>query len=259
MTQIKKPPMVFLCDFDGTIVLEDIGKILVERLDPVWWSKVKELYPLLTSGQIGSKSWYYWKYLKASFNMEQLKVLVDQVPIDPGFLNFYQNVKARGDQIVIVSDGFDAYIRLVMERLNITDVPVYCNQLIIDSPIKLDFPHFNSKCGFCGACKAGMVASFLRKEFYTIYIADGIIDRFPARLADHIFAKSKLAQLCEEQKIPFTRFDTFHDIISQYPQNPTLGSMNNFKRLSEQCQTLKDDFNLSFINHNQAGRVLKEV
>ena len=41
----------------------------------------------------------------------------------------------------------------------------------------------------------------------------------PASMADHIFARSYLAELCEEKGLAYTPFETFMDVIEGLKAN----------------------------------------
>jgi len=206
------------CDFDGTIIEQDIGRIMVPQLAPEWWSRVREIYPLVTSGQMGSRSWYYWKFLQAKINANEYVDLVHSVNVTPGFTEFYALLRETNYEFVILSDGFDSYIRLVLERLGMSEQVVYCNTMELgnnDRP-RIEFLHHNERCGFCGMCKAGVITSYVRRGYEALYIGDGVTDIYAAEASHGVFATDSLAKLCEQEGIPFTPFKDFWDIIDSY-------------------------------------------
>ena len=174
MTEAKK--QILFCDFDGTIIEEDIGRIMVPQLSPEWWSKVKEIYPLVLSGSMGPRSWYYWKFLHAQIDASEYVNLVDSVEITPGFMEFHETVRKSDGEFIILSDGFESYIRMVLEKLGISDQLFYCNTMNIDT----------------GS------------------------DIFAAYVSHRVFAKGRLAEQCEREGIAFTPFQDFHDIMPHY-------------------------------------------
>lgn len=215
MTEAKK--QILFCDFDGTIIEEDIGRIMVPQLSPEWWSKVKEIYPLVLSGSMGPRSWYYWKFLHAQIDASEYVNLVDSVEVTPGFMEFHETVRKSDGEFIILSDGFESYIRMVLEKLGISDQLFYCNTMNIDTGNpKIDFPYLNIECGYCGVCKAGLIASYVEKGYESVFIGDGLSDIFAAYVSHRVFAKGRLAEQCEREGIAFTPFQDFHDIMPHY-------------------------------------------
>lgn len=226
------------CDFDGTIIEQDIGRIMVPKLAPEWWSRVREIYPLVLSGQMGSRSWYYWKFLQAKIHMDEYVDLVSSVTLTAGFIEFYEFVRANDYEFIILSDGFESYIRMVLDRLGIEEQVSYSNTLEISADsLKLQFPYHNRECGYCAMCKAGVVASYVRQGYETIFIGDGITDVFAAQISDKVFAKDSLAKQCENAGVNFTPFRNFWDIMDSCKDD--FNSKKNTPRFHQRCESLQ--------------------
>lgn len=229
---------VVFCDFDGTIIEQDIGRIMVPELAPEWWSRVREIYPLVLSGQMGSSSWYYWKFLHAKIQMGEYVDLVSRVTLTAGFTEFYDLIRTSEYEFIILSDGFESYIRMVLNRLGINEQILYSNTLeIVPDNLKLGFPHHNSECGYCAMCKAGVVASYIRKGYEAVFIGDGITDIFAAQVSHKVFAKDSLAKQCEDVGVTFTPFLNFWDIMDSFKGDFNI--TKNAPSLHQRCESLQ--------------------
>jgi 2-hydroxy-3-keto-5-methylthiopentenyl-1-phosphate phosphatase len=176
-----------------------------------------------------------------------------QAEIDPSFRSLCQLAESQGDTVAIVSDGFDAYIRPLLEPATIQGVPVYCNTMRFDPNLELAFPHHNPYCKFCGVCKAAIALYYVQEGFKTVYVGDGTSDRFPIHVAHQVFAKDELVDICEEENIPYHTFDSFHDVISWYSHGePTQGKLRD---LHPRCTSLKEE-SLEFLDQDRAVNLL---
>ncbi|NLA58875.1 MAG: HAD-IB family phosphatase [Firmicutes bacterium] len=248
-----RQPIAFLCDFDGTIGLIDVGDLVLDnlvfpKLDPAFLRKLE------VSGS-GSKDLYMQWYGNAPPSQEEFVELILQADIDDSFKTLLDLAKEQGDQVAIVSDGFDAYIKPLLRRANITGVPVYSNVMRFNPELELAFPHHNPSCRFCAVCKAAIALQYTRRGFYTVYVGDGTSDRFPIHAAHQVFAKDALVPICEEEGIPFDEFSSFQDIISWY----AAGEVRQEKPLDlhPKCSSLKDD-SLKFLDVERAANLLSE-
>ncbi len=127
----KKRPIV-VSDFDGTISTRDISYEILERFSTGGWQGVDEAY---AKGEIGSQEAFRLILEKIKATRSELVDYIAAMspPIDPHFADFYRYLKDRGIDLVILSDGFLFYIKLLLEREGITDVPIYANDIVEDA------------------------------------------------------------------------------------------------------------------------------
>ena len=176
-----------------------------------------------------------------------------QAEIDPDFQALYELAKRQGDAVAIVSDGFDAYIRPLLARANISGIPAYSNVMGFGTSFKLDFPHHNPDCRFCGVCKAAIALYYINRGFYTVYIGDGTSDRFPVHIAHQVFAKDALVDICEEEGIRYQPFSSFQDVVLWYTAGEL--SENQPRNLHPKCSSLTGH-SLGFLDHRRAANLL---
>lgn len=139
--------------------------------------------------------------------------------VDAHFLAFCNACRERAIPVVILSDGIDFYVRPVLARLGLADLPVYVNHGERSAEgFRFAFPYCRPDCGQCGNCKRAHINRLRQAHGRVVFIGDGYSDRCAAAKADVVFAKQTLADHCRDEGIPFRRFDSFADILAELPR-----------------------------------------
>jgi len=208
-----KPKRLILCDFDGTISIEDTGYILFAQFSSGDSEAIDREF---REGKIGSREAY--ARIAEIFRGKEptIRRFIEQHSrIDPYFRSFCRACREAGIDIKIVSDGLDFYIRTILEIHHLSDIPFYANHArFVDAErLAIDFPFFNDACGHCGTCKKRLV-ELHRKNYDSIFfIGNGLSDRCGAREADFTFAKDSLYPYCIEQDILCHFYHDFGEIL----------------------------------------------
>jgi 2,3-diketo-5-methylthio-1-phosphopentane phosphatase/HAD superfamily hydrolase (TIGR01509 family) len=205
---------LILCDFDGTISVRDMGYVLLNRFSSGDWEAIDRDF---CEGKIGSKEAYdrIAKIIKGD-EKSVLRFIREHSNIDPHFISFYHECHEKGIDVKIISDGFDFYIKTILEIHHLSEIPFYanCGQFLGEEGMEVSFPHFNEECGLCGTCKKKLV-QIHRQEYDSIFfVGNGLSDRCAAREADFVFAKGSLYTYCIDQNITCHFFENFHEILS---------------------------------------------
>lgn len=212
----KKRPIV-VSDFDGTISTRDISYGLLERFSTGGWQGVDEAY---ARGEIGSQEAFRLIIGKIKATKSELVDYISRLspPIDPRFVEFYRYMKERGTDLVILSDGFLFYIKILLEREGITDIPVYANDIQEDNDGALFpvFPYHNAQCDACGNCKSNVIKKLKEDHDHIVFIGEGDSDLCASELADTLFAKRRLMKHAAEMRLPFTYFHDFSDVRAEF-------------------------------------------
>ncbi|CUT03539.1 MtnX-like HAD-IB family phosphatase [Candidatus Chrysopegis kryptomonas] len=203
------------CDFDGTITKNDVGDLFFETFGD------KNFYRWLVERwrdyEISSKEMREKIAEKVKVDKDEMEKLILSQEIDPYFIDFVKLCRDNGIEIFIVSDGFDFYIKKILEKNGLDNVKFFSNKLWIeDGKVVLDFPYPDSVCRICGNCKRNHMLTLSADEDIIIYIGDGYSDRCPAEYADVVFGKKELLKFCRERNIPVYEFETFKDVIEQF-------------------------------------------
>lgn len=228
---------LILCDFDGTISVEDTGIAVINALH---LEKAWEMEHIWRRGEISSMECLAGQWAMVQLPESELLALLDSFPLREDFVPFWAYVQQRQAALAVVSDGLDFYIDRMMSRLGLTTcpgekwadavlaaaearrprptddcVPRFANRGTLDvSGVHVEFPHRTPVCAQCGNCKLQHLFQ-LRPHFdRVIYIGDGHSDMCPAKYADVLFARSHLAEDAARRGIPFLPFGGFADIMA---------------------------------------------
>lgn len=206
---------VVLCDFDGTIALNDVLDELFARYAG---SEYRQLVSQWDEGQIDTPEALEKLFSLMHATPADLERYFDSVRIEPTFSHFLRFCQERGYDFHVLSDGLTWYIERILNRYDLGSIPIFANIVSFDgSEAQFSYPWRNEDCepcgGVCGTCKRDIVLSFKRKGARVIYIGDGISDRYGAMEADLVFAKGRLREHLLAAGHPFIPFRDFNDII----------------------------------------------
>ncbi len=203
-------PWHILCDFDGTISLNDTTDHLLETFAQSGWLDIEKQWE---QGQIGSKVCMQKQIALLDMTEKQLHDCLDQVEIDTGFLELVKITSQYHIPLTIVSDGLDVVIQYVLRRYNLAHLPIIANHLIQvnERHWELEFPNTNPRCiSQSGTCKCKVAQQHAQEHI--ILIGDGRSDFCIAETADYVFAKKSLIEHCRQKKVLHTPFKNFADI-----------------------------------------------
>lgn len=213
------------CDFDGTISVEDSVNKFFALYANKEWLVVEDLW---RAGEISSRECLSRQVaLLENVSEETLEKYIASIEIDEYFTEFCNYVDSLGMKVVVLSDGFEMFIKRVLHRNGLENVEFYSNTLkYIDNKFTVDFNNFNQACSIgAGTCKCSKV-----KEKDFIYIGDGLSDLCVAKKATKLFAKGSLKNYCDKIGIGYVKFETFSDILENFQKgevNATACSVNH--------------------------------
>lgn len=195
------------CDFDGTITKKDSVNGFLKKYTGDKWLESEKLW---IEGKISSRENAIIQVgLLNNISQTQLDDYINSIEIDDYFLDFIDFVKSKNIKLTILSDGFDLFIKKVLERYNL-DIPFYANKLIFkNGEFSIEFPYYNENCDK----KAGMCKCEKIQESNFCYIGDGTSDLCIATKADFLFASKNLHKFCKENNIKHVPFTSFCNII----------------------------------------------
>lgn len=202
----------FLCDFDGTASPADIGAQFVRRYHTGDPAESKRLLALWRAEKIGSRELTETECREVRVTAEEALGFARGFEIDPGFPAFVSDATDRGAEVLVVSDGFDFYVRDLLDRAGLGRLPWVANHARFEGGrMSVDFPYFDAGCGRCGNCKGAHVREHRARGRVVVLIGDGASDRCGARAADHVLARGDLLEWCGEQGIDALPFRGFED------------------------------------------------
>ena len=218
-------------DFDGTITQQDVGEEIFRKFGNTITTDV--IVAKLLAGEITARK--CWDLLFESIltiDKDELNCFLDQIKVDPTFLEFHNYCKANEIELFILSDGFDYYINRILKNENIHEIKVFANNLIINNNNQFvpSYPYFDVDWETSANCKRNHILNNSHDDDFTVYIGDGNSDKYSTEFCDFIFAKDELLKYCEKERITFFPFNNFLDVIAR------LESFKSKKRLKKRHQ-----------------------
>ncbi len=206
-----------LCDFDGTISVEDTTDTLLERFGKPGWEILEREW---RAGRIGSRECMAGQVALLDMSRAELDAHLAERDIDAGFAAFVANAHAQGMHIEILSDGLDYAIRTILARHELDILPITANRLsaVGEREWRLAFPNASATCAArSGTCKCARAARAQAPRKRVLMIGDGASDFCVAEAADFVFAKGKLIDHCRANNIPHAPIDGFADALALLP------------------------------------------
>ena len=150
----------------------------------------------------------------------QIDRLLDEIGVDPGFAMLLDACAAHAAPVHIVSDGFDYCIERILGRPSLNLLARLTGSQIVSSRLRPDggrwratFAHPPEACAHgCATCKPAAMERLNAAGAVTVFVGDGLSDRYAAACADIVFAKDTLAAYLRAGVIPYAPYDTLADV-----------------------------------------------
>ncbi len=205
-----------VCDFDGTLAVQDLGDAICAHFADPNWVEVREEWRegKLTLPQAQDRM---WSTVRAS--ADELRAFVDEVAQLRGGVNaLFAAVADQKLELVIASGGFDFYIeQLLGERLK--GIPLYCNRLRPSRQgARVEFPHSEFARGLFAIDKAKVL-----EKHPGAFAGDGRSDRSVIATDAQLFvvqnsALHSLSNAAGRSCVPFT---DFREIVAMLTESET--------------------------------------
>ncbi|MCJ1453136.1 hypothetical protein MMC28_003481 [Mycoblastus sanguinarius] len=229
-TLATKPRCIFFTDFDGTITLRDSNDWLTDNLGYGVEKRRQENVDVLEDKKSFRESFQSMlDSVKTPFP-ECIKLLCENITLDPYFNDFYQWSRKNDVPVIVLSSGMTPIIRGLLVHLigsEANDIEIVSNE-VVDKPPKTKDQEggwtvkFHDDSSF-GHDKSLTIRPYA-KHFEArpneprptlFYAGDGVSDLSAARETDLLFAKKDhdLVVYCEREGVPFTVFENWESIL----------------------------------------------
>jgi 2-hydroxy-3-keto-5-methylthiopentenyl-1-phosphate phosphatase len=208
---------IIFTDFDGTISVSDIGDEMFEHFGDV--NVCYKSFQAYQDGKINARECWRQGFASVpSVTKEEFTSFALRYEIDKNFPLFVEFCTSRDIPVMVVSDGFDAYIEPVLKKEHLGWIPRFSNSMQFndDGTIEPVFPFTDAQCEQCANCKRNHILTVAGDNHVIVYVGDGYSDRCPAQFADIVFAKDALVSYCETHNITFHRFSSFKDVLEKF-------------------------------------------
>lgn len=204
-----------LCDFDGTISVEDVIDSLLEHHGRPGWEILESDW---RAGRIGSRECMSGQVALLDLSRDELDAHLASLWIDPAFPAFVAEARRLGAPLRVVSDGLDYAIESILGRYGLADLPLAANHLRANGPRRwsLTSPWQADGCR-SGTCKCACVDDARANGRKTLLIGDGASDFCAADRVDFVFAKNRLIEHCRAAGIPYMPITSFDEAIACLP------------------------------------------
>jgi len=210
-----------ICDFDGTAVTEDIGdEVSIHFAGADVFQGAIDGY---RAGAYPFSALIERMFAPVTASRGEIAEFArGRAVLRPGLERFIAACRDSGVPFVVCSAGLDVYIEPVLERLPVDlrrHVELRSNRAHCSAQgLRVSFhgPP-GAGCGHCGFCKGTVVEELRSAGHKVVLVGDGTADRCAAELADHVFARDGLVRWCEARGIPHRTFETFDDVMADFP------------------------------------------
>ena len=211
--------MIIFIDFDGTAIEEIASNRLLDRFASGDWQELNRKYD---AQMISFRECVFEQFsMLVGQRQEMIEFVRDEIKLRAGFKEFINHCKLQQYDIHIVTEALDFMVEAVFEREQIFDIQIYSDRAIFEEGLfaRVELPHTRPDC-VCqlGNCKGGHVRKYHPHYDLKIFVGDGSNDLCAARESDLVFARRRLAELCQQHEIEFVPFEDFFVIRDQLLQ-----------------------------------------
>jgi 2-hydroxy-3-keto-5-methylthiopentenyl-1-phosphate phosphatase len=215
-------PTAYLCDFDGTVSPADVGAELVRRFSTATAEVHRARLARWKSGSLGHRALTEAECAEMRVSQSDALSHAGQFEIDPMFAPFVWEARERGDEVMIVSEGFEFYLADRLADAGLEDLVRASNRVHFrGTRWTPEFPFADPSCTRCGNCKAQHVRRYRALGFNTVFVGDGLSDRCGAQAADVVFAREgrELLAWCRREGVRCHSFHDFRD-VAKFARRP---------------------------------------
>jgi 2-hydroxy-3-keto-5-methylthiopentenyl-1-phosphate phosphatase len=175
------------------------------------WKELERLWQLK---EIGSRQCLTEELALIRITDAQLEGVLANIRLDPGAIGLLKLLSDFHVPVTVLSDGLDLFIKTILEGHDLCGLDILSNVMVRQGDrICIEFPHGQKSCEVsAGHCKCASACETAVPGRQSIYIGDGQSDLCAARKAGYVFAKAKLAECLDAERIPYRRFSSLEDI-----------------------------------------------
>ena len=198
------------CDFDDTIVTENVGKSLLNAFASTKWRAVENLY---ATGEITVEETNRREFALLNVTKQTIEDHVfETAELRPGFPEFLEHCASTGLNFSVVSNGIDLYIEPALHSLFSSTAQLHsAHGEISENGISISYlDPYGMDCQ--NAFKLSWLRYFKSQGQKVIYIGDGKSDISAAREADYVIATSSLEDYFRSERLDYFEFEDFYDV-----------------------------------------------
>ncbi len=206
----NKSKTILQCDFDGTITIDDVSFLLLDKFAEGDWRKILARYreDKLTVGEFNRR---VFSMVKAS-REEMTDYMRRHLKLRAGLPELVDTCKKLRFRFVIVSNGLDFYIEQILKDMGLAGVEFHAAETVF-SPQGLEVRYVcpdgkEVDEGF----KEAYMRMYLGQGYRTIYVGNGYSDFPAASLAHEIYGIDSLLEHCRKVNVNCRVFNDLNEI-----------------------------------------------
>ncbi len=205
--------MIIQCDFDGTVIRNNLSVLLREKYACGDWQKIDSDY---LHGHLTVEQSNKLQFALIKEPRERLQEFVRQhIELRPGFVEFVRYCQEGAISFTIVSSGLDFYIEPVLIEIGMPDLELHCGQTSFNRD-GIVVSYYDPDGNIINQGFKKKYLNWLKKRGEDIiYLGDGLSDLEAACQADRVFATGLLLDLLATHSIARSAFSDFYDILHQ--------------------------------------------
>ncbi len=213
-----KNKLVLISDFDGTISKKDFFYMVIDTLLKDKKDALAPWHDYL-NGKIKHIDALTGIFSQIHLTQQELDEFISTIEVDSFFYDTAKYCMDKNVPFYICSAGTNYYIKKrifdSLQKYNIiliSNDATYSQQdgMKLVAPPETS-PYYNANTGIS---KQAIVQKLKDEGFFTIYAGDGKPDFKSAQIADVVFAKDMLLELCRQKSIETKPFKNFNDILN---------------------------------------------
>jgi 2-hydroxy-3-keto-5-methylthiopentenyl-1-phosphate phosphatase len=206
-------------DFDGTVVLPDIGDEVSRRFaGREVWTRLEDDY---RAGAIDFQGLLGAMFAPITAPREEIAAFARSIAaFRPGFGDFVRRCRDEDIPVWIVSAGLDVYIEPVLAMLP-DDVRAHLELRVnrarpVGGGLHVEFPAAGDVrgCGSCGSCKRVAVAELRAAGRRVAFVGDGVSDACGAEAADLVCARASLRKIMRDRGRDHVSYEGFDEVAA---------------------------------------------
>ena len=208
---IRKLPLLFQSDFDGTLTEEDISFLILDEFAEGDWRAVLHEYQ---AGKISVGAFNSRTFAMVKKDRDFLtRFIKEKAKLRPGLNELLEYCRTSGIRFAIVSNGLDFYIRALMERYRLNGTAIVAARTVF-TPNGIDARYYSPQGQeMTGAFKESYTRLYIQQGFDVIYAGNGPSDIPASKLAGHTFATGTLLDYYTSEGLKCCPFADLNDVL----------------------------------------------
>lgn len=202
-----------LCDFDGTITTTETLGFLFKEFAGSGFDYVRQW----AQGEIDMRDELILTFKTVKAKKEEMECALNRKEIVPGFPEFLEFGRKRGYTFAIISDGLEWYIKHILDRYHISDIPIFANRIFFEPDgFRFEFPWFDEETLRRGVCKPKIARAYRKHVETLVFVGDGRSDIDIIHEVDIVFPRGWLAGYCFAKGLGEGEFYDWYDLMDKW-------------------------------------------